>query len=638
MPKPTTSLRTALALGTLMLGAPAAGAQGELNEELKPCLPYQAPDNVMDWTQLPPSYGESDAFGRVIIGDWNSDLVPDAAVLAGSTAVAIYKPASHGAPTVLGTAGSPLSYPADIATLYGEGPGRGDAILATSGAGLEIYVLDGDQYVGSLLDSLAWTDAAPLETSDLDFDGDWDIVGVKGTSVLLVQNLASGFGQTMSFTLGYAGVTQIHDVVALDYDVDGIRELALLSDVGLHVREIDGTTVYDETDTNWSYAGAIERVVPDPLTGKEWIAWARDRTGPGNKPEILLRNGTETPVTIGPLSFANCVQGTVNIKPTTLLVGDYTANGFDDLVLVHGQSADFVVLKNTTAWPPYEPADVDEFERVALDPTWGASIDMGIPAFGQIDNDSPHDLIFPRRDNDRLEEYDALPYFFGNIAAVSQKITSKEVVRGESEYTPGAAPEFRFAFEVPGHLRKANSHVLVTVYEEDGSVGGPGGTPISELVYPLAMVPGTQKARRYQWVRVTGMQPGTHYLPTSKFYYWADLKFVDWDPTSPVGYKNPSQEFNCGYTLVESEEPAPWNPTCSGGCFYEHIWTSGNHGVAHALYPSGGVTLTESGGEDLVGGLVPTVGGANFQPGTTPDPPAPTLSNEDPNWYLPGGG
>jgi len=94
-----------------------------------PCLPF-APENRIGW--LGTNYGNASAFGRIVTLELDADMAPDAVVVAGGVAVALFDPAYYDQPALI----PGLLSVCDVAALPLGGDAERDLLLVTDANGL----------------------------------------------------------------------------------------------------------------------------------------------------------------------------------------------------------------------------------------------------------------------------------------------------------------------------------------------------------------------------------------------------------------------------------------------------------------------------------------------------------------------
>ncbi len=595
----------------LLMTAPVQGQTPWGGGLSSPCLPYE-PQNTVP---LPGAQG----FGRLVIAELDGDQACEGLVLVDGAAFVLWKITVYDVPQAVQFQSQPPPVSvADIATLSGAGPSGQDGVLMTDERGLFLvtHQLATPAPVfqdPTLIAGNVWADAAPIHVDDLDGDGEPDIVGIASDQRSILRCFADGPGGS-----GFQPAAPIPepldllDVVPVDWDGDGERELIVLTRRGLLVLDAAGTIL--ATVVHLSVTGCIARFRADDVAAGELLAWTRRASGGGSELVVLADGLQEGP---WPLAFDLCGTQT-SIEPTALLAGDYDLSGGDELLLAHDANLTAVVLANLGAdepplsgppGPHFDPASQWAHDIVSLGPTPFGPGGVGIPAFTQIDGDGPDDLGFPVSENPRVEVFVSLPY---HRAIGGGQPNSAQIVAEETEFGPG--PDhgtLRFGFEIP--VRYASyTHIDMKVWRQPSASSSIEAGGLSNHRHPLRM-DGEVVADRWQWIRVECDDfPPLGCWSEPRPYFYTEYRFAQVTETgttlTPI--------FAGGFTLqiICSQYPPPPNE-------FMHLTIQGIPGTQFYLFDVNGLTgpTAQATSRELVGAYVPM---SNLPPfDGLPDPP-----------------
>jgi len=579
--------------------------------EALPCLDF-APQNTIEW----PILGNNPAaYGRLVIAELDGDQAPEGVAVEDGIAVAFWKLAVYDASEVIHfpTQPTPTNI-GDIATLPGGGSNGCDAVLMTDARGLfRVTWANGAFQDPVILATGSWINAAPIHVDDVDLDGLPDVIGLSSDKRKVLARLSAGNPPELTVTEPLPA----RDVVAVDWNEDGTRELVVLSTRWLRVHN-GSTGALVDSEAYISLTGCVARIRRSPLPG-EILAWTRIMS-PGVSQLVLIDDGGIE--RSWRLTFEECDLG--DITPTALLTGDYDQTGTEELVLVHQASQTAIVLANQGAPTYFLPNDPLAFDVIALSDTPSDEGGVGIPALGQIDGVDPDgsgpetagplDLAFPVSATSTIQVFLYAPY---ERAILGGPTTSATIVLEESEFgftdENLNATELRFALEVPTQYRTF-THLDVILWPQEGH------TPISDLgihrLHPFLTVNNAQGTPivtpLWQWVHVD-----PEYCDVGSFCEFGNE--LCWDSPQPNFYtefrfvKNPganeirSPIFTGGFTIEN----------CYTATDYDYLITQGIPDEVFDLEEHQGLTQG-SWSRDMVGRFIPMSSHPPFSGGTRP--------------------
>ncbi len=390
---------------------------------------------------------------RMIVGDFTGDARVDALLLDASellllSGVAVWLD-SHPSNVVVGdmALAPPLSAPG------------ADTFVAVSGAGLEhFHSWNGTSFTRTILGGPEWSgalrvlvDAAALR-----------VVGVAADQqTLLVLEDPFGSATTTSIAL----TSTVLDVVLLDWDGDGQREVATITTGGLFVFAADGTPRY-------SAPGGVGSAVMAPFEqpGIPWSRLAAVVTWPGGSEQFLHvidRSTVEAVVPLGPSG----VHG--------LDASDVNGDGADDLFVVHRVSHDGVLFFNRTDGTPPVSGDKTFWftsgQLVPLGPSGAPGLDQVInPTIADVDLDGDADVMLFIDQSEELllqlnnsEEFSKYQFGVGDQStytldlALQQGELSLDLLEPEFKVPSGATHLEVSLYELPEADGVALSHGVI---------------------------------------------------------------------------------------------------------------------------------------------------------------------------------
>jgi hypothetical protein len=586
-----------------------------------PCLSY-APENTIEWPlDGPPSTGVH--FGRVVTIDLDGDQAPEGVVNEDGEVFVLWKVAVYDAVQAIAfpTQPPPTSVK-DVAALPGGGVNGANAVLMTDGRGLYIVSHHGGGafYDPTIIPGNQWKNAAPIHVDDVDQNGYLDVIGISSDQryLLICKGSPSGFGATTSVLQS----NNTRDVVAVDLDMDGARELVTLGPRGLRFHTHAGTVL--STLFYLSPTGCIARFA---VGDDECLAWTRQSTVPGTSELLVLGDALDPLPNYLSLAFtfSSCSIGAIH--PVAMLSGDYNGDALGDLLLVHGANENAVVLVQQEDDPFTPERETFATGPMAYDliPLPASPAQVGIPAFAQLDAEdivmeelvNPEDFVFPVASGvPRIEVFSSLPSFRSWVS--TQVLDSADIVLRNTEFGPTASVDtdpgkLRLAFTVPLRYRDYTYLDLILWEQLDGD---PMPAVVDQAIY----------RRRHDFLLAPN---GT----VSPFEQWIDVEYdfqpgICWDAPYPVVYT----EFR--FVKVLSPTSVTRSKVFTGGFRLEHCQVALTdfdyltemiipNVTPYWLYEVNGLTGEPAPPpvpKEVVGIYVPMSSQPPFQDGILPDP------------------
>jgi hypothetical protein len=601
-------------VATLALPARPGALQGQIpidpwiHGPPSPCLPF-APENSIPWPGA--GFGNPADFGRMVAADLDGDQATEAVLIAGGVAVALWKVAVYDAPIPVSFAGAPApTSVADLAALPGGAPGGADAVLMTDERGLFRVHFENGGFHALVLEGSAWADAAPIHTDDLDGDGDLDVVGLGQDRLTVLTLLATDVGFFPGLTLTMD--LPLREVVAVNWNQAGPRELALLSARGMIVLDALGQTV--ELVPHLSATGCLARFAGTGAAGTlvELLAWTRES---GTQTELLVLDASGTEGT-WPLSFDVCGAPTA-IQPHAVLAGNYDGNDEQELLLVHDASRTAIVLANRGPVARFDPQNPAAFDVIPLSEDELLSGGTGIPIFAQVDGDGPDDLVFAVEPTESVNVSLSLPF---ERALVGSLASSAGIVSPRTEFGIAENGILRLAFTVPARYR-THTFLDLVVWHEPGPVGEGYVLPdaVSHRRHPLLGAPGPSGVEVVsplrQWVEVEYPFPGGACWAGDPPCFYTEFRFVRVDGS----HEEKSPVYTGGFTVRRCSTGSPNSgylvPLGIPGSSFSLRQHNGLTGPGMGTGAGVGTTARQ-----MVGIYVPMSSQPPFQDGILPDP------------------
>ena len=327
----------------------------------------------------PSTIGSTGAFGRSESGDFDGDGTPDVLLFDGPRPVVLFAPDQFFAPLELAAPAQ------DGCVVAGGAPGR-DAIALVAPAGLSLVRFDPltGQLSSQLTAAGAWAGARLVRAAQLDGHGAQDVCGIAADrrTVLCLREVASG-APVASAT--FQALSDVYDVLAIEWDGDAQSELAILSHAGLHIHELDGVL-----RAGWSSAwpgGAIARVRQAGAV-HDRVAWVSAFAPPLQQTLLTVSpSGIESSLGLGALDVV------------AALGADFDGDGDDDLLLSHRHSHQLLWIENERDITATQAVSFDAFDSAKVLIEVGpvgeqAPQNASWPALADFDGDGDLDIVF----------------------------------------------------------------------------------------------------------------------------------------------------------------------------------------------------------------------------------------------------
>lgn len=422
-------------------------------------LEFEGEQVSVPWS---PSQG---SFGRSVHGCLTPGVVPDVVVLCGDVPFVLVDADPYDAKVQLALQVT------DLDVLTAGAPGGADALATVGAAGLQLTWFDAavDGFTSQTISGGAWSGARLVRAIDVSGDGQPDLVGVAADGVTLLVLVAQG--PALSFAPAASGEAgaQVRDVKAVQWDGDAACELALLSDLGVEVREADGTPL-----DQWLSVlpgGAIARLRQQGMP-TDRIAWITAYAPPAQQFLMTLAPGgaTHDMVDLGALdAFA-------------ALGGDYDLDGDDDLLVSHHYSNELIWFENerSPALPTAHSfqAQSPQLTLFRVGPAGvGATLNQATPVRADLDCDGDLDLFYACQTSSTIEVLRG--------ETVDQSLHRPDVAGGlwrpEAQATNG---ELVLSVALPPVVHAAATHVRLQVWERAAA-----GEPFEPVAVHVALVP-----------------------------------------------------------------------------------------------------------------------------------------------------
>ncbi len=338
--------------------------------------PFQGEMHVTAW---PANVSAAGSFGRADSGSFVSGFYRDVIQLDGDQPTLLVDPDLGLAPTAMPVAAI------DIATLTGASPSGLDAIAVVSAAGLELWWWDAtlETWGSRTLDALAWAGAVKVRTADLDANAGADIFGVAADGSTVLTMLAGSGGV---FTAGpsFVAPDTVDAIDAVRWDGDADLEIGVLTDLGVEVRELDGTL---HSSFSAALPGGTLCTLRQAGQAQERLVWITEYTVPGQ--QLLM--------TLSPLGVDDQVDLGA-LQAFAVVATDYDLDGDDDILISHRYSYELLRVENQRT--PANPTgltfvdDPGAMGTFTADAPGTAPNNDAWPVIADLDGDGDDDVAF----------------------------------------------------------------------------------------------------------------------------------------------------------------------------------------------------------------------------------------------------
>jgi hypothetical protein len=371
-------------------------------------VPFQGDSH---WTSWPTYLSDPGVFGRAVAGQFTPDGALDVALIDGAELVLLSNPDEFFAPSKVATG------VADVERLTGAGMAGLDALATVGSSGLRRcwYDAPSASFLSAAIGSPSWTGARLVRSADVNGDGLADLLGLAADGQTVLQLIATS---PTSFSAGTssAALATVRNLLALQWDTDSPLEVALLTDLSVEVRDLDGTLLDDFTAAT---PGGAFCAIGQAGTAQERLVWITEYAPPAFQYLIALSpGGVADIVDLGALdAFA--------VVPT-----DYDLDGDDDILISHKFSYELLWIQNqrtpqSPSGPSFTPVgDRKVFEVANPGP---APQNEAWPVAADLDGDGDDDVAFAIQGDLRFNVYRG--------EAISQDARRASIVSGV--YVPG---------------------------------------------------------------------------------------------------------------------------------------------------------------------------------------------------------
>lgn len=302
----------------------------------------------------------------------------------------------------------------------------------------------------------AWVNAHSLEAGNCFSSPEIDVVGISTTGqILVLQDISSEPTTDQSFSCPSPPL----ELVLVDWDSDGLQEIAVRAEAGLYIYEADGTLI--TSFGGYHPQGALAKV---QLATMQALVWVTPGPLAGFEFLTLLMNGAP------PVLYQLGVPQTESIAG-----GDLNGDGFVDLVLRQGGAGDLLLLLNTgTGFLPDDPNYSQVIPGVPGD---GA---QGKPLFVDIEQDGDLDLMWGVAGGSKLRMI--------RSAIVDDAEFSPDLreVRFDLDGTTGQA-YLKFEFFNADSIPDGYTHLHVSVFRKESPTGETASTAQGSFLHEIVV-------------------------------------------------------------------------------------------------------------------------------------------------------
>jgi len=340
------------------------------------------------WAPWPASKNAPGAFGKGVPAQLTPDGVMDVLQLDGSQLVLLTNPDE------LFSVTNVRAGVEDMSTLRGAGAGGLDAVAIVGAGGLERVWYDSalGAFASASIDANTWAGAGLVRAADLDADGVSDLIGVASDRQSILVQLADSSGTAFHAASGFVVQADVLDVRVLQWDTDGAPEVALLTDLGVEVRDLDGGLL-DSFPA--AIPGGAICVIGQAGEQQDRLAWITEYAPPALQYLLVLcaSAGVTEIVDLGALDAFATVSA------------DYDLDGDDDILISHRFSYELLWIENerTQQTPSgtsfYQAGDRKVF---SVDSQSSASQNEAWPVVADLDGDGDQDVAFASEGTSKL--------------------------------------------------------------------------------------------------------------------------------------------------------------------------------------------------------------------------------------------
>lgn len=304
--------------------AEAKAVQGGL-----PASPVELVD-LNPWTRTWPPLVATTNVGRAVSGDFTGDGTPDVWQQTSTGLVLFMDPSFMDctcdiAVTATSMARLPRSgtQTQDRLVIVGASglstvdftPGSATPLTITPLAGVPSVVPVG---------SSSWVNASSLSCTDLDLDGDLDLLAISAAGNKLVRLINDGQGN-YSYAPDIAVPAGSFEAFSMIYD-QGQPQIAVLSSSWMIIIQQGGVrSKFVASNSAFGHIAKITQASSPNVTVTDCVVWLQDVSGGGGNQQVSIidnKTSQQAPVQLGPMNA------------TAIFSGDIDANGSDDFGVV----------------------------------------------------------------------------------------------------------------------------------------------------------------------------------------------------------------------------------------------------------------------------------------------------------------
>lgn len=402
------------------------------------------PGDRMDFPVKPFGASSIGTMTQTAAGKFNGDTQIDAAVLVGGVPRICVNPVVFDAQVELPTSSASL-----IASLRGTAAGGYDELLVVDGVEMRAWTRDSDletftsRRVGR---DVVWRNALVLGTADLDGANGIDIFGATANGAYVIVLLSTGGSSFGTEILIPTSQTPL-DIEAIDWDGDGIRELAVVGSAGLEVFEATGgAAIASETSLA---GGFLTTIIDSPPSVDECLAWVIPGSGGGA--DYLYR--------IRQTGFVGSPLDLNGFEPIDVVSADFDLDGADDLLLTGTASYNHLLLENVN---DSFSLTANEYQEIPFGPQAGSAADnAGTLLVVDFDEDGDFDVLSPAQAFETIFEY--------RNFSVDEALQKPSIDGGSIDYIAGSGGNPDALFELlvaePVVLDVNATHLELVGYE-----------------------------------------------------------------------------------------------------------------------------------------------------------------------------
>ncbi|QDU68641.1 FG-GAP repeat domain-containing protein [Engelhardtia mirabilis] len=429
------------------------------------------------------------------------------------------------------------------------------SIVASVPGGLQRFVYDtstGDYVPHAIVNTGAeWIGVTQMIRANLDGDPRADMLTISPVDDTIVRGWGIGAGGTMSpyFWLQFADSVQ--QIAVLDYDGDGIDDVATLGTSFLRITTVAGVSL-----GQWAVpgpGGTIATVRGTTIQPGDRLAWGR-RDATDSFHELLLlapANSAPTPLR---MTFRVDANGTdTDVDVVGFSAADSDGDGDMDLLVTQRTFGAGFVLGNSGVLEPAFATGPEDYRVHAYTTNPGASVIGAQPngVFTDIDQSGEADVLCPFTALNSIVVVSAPIFFLTGGSFFGDSSTVEFVGLAEHELTSnGFEAPYRVYFDIPSGIPIASfTHLQIQVWEQN-----PGqqvsAVGLSNKLYPFPTLTGSQTTEdwRHIGVNLDWGQPALDPWPDGRNIFLT-MRLVQSSGGSQPTISNPGRWFVSAMTL-----------------------------------------------------------------------------------------